>query len=155
MSKTSVLIVSAPEGEKYTHACKWRIKCLTPDWIYDSVQRGHALPMENYEVKKQKHSTPRHSCPTSSECCQFSVAKLHVSESFNCLTGVVWLAVHCMCLKKICNKPSQAINVSVIVIVCDIDRWLFSLSYTEGLIYWLCWHQTIHQKILLQFLLLY
>lgn len=58
MSKTSVLIVSAPEGEKYSHACKWRIKCLTQDWIYDSVQRGHALTMDGYEVKKQKLSTP-------------------------------------------------------------------------------------------------
>lgn len=65
MSKTSVLIVSAPEGDKYTHACKWRIKCLTPDWIYDSVQRGHALQMENYEVKKRKHSTPNNFHPPS------------------------------------------------------------------------------------------
>lgn len=68
MSKTSVLIVSTPEGDKYTHACKWRIKCLTPDWIYDSVQRGHALKMEGYEVKKRNHSTPNPSS-TASECC--------------------------------------------------------------------------------------
>ncbi|KAG0723109.1 DNA topoisomerase 2-binding protein 1 [Chionoecetes opilio] len=61
MSKTSVLIVSAPEGDKYTYASKWRIKCLTPEWIYDSVQQGHALPMAGYEVKKQKHSTPNSS----------------------------------------------------------------------------------------------
>ena len=68
MSKTSVLIVSAPEGEKYAYACKWRIKCLTPDWIYDSVQRGHALQMEGYEVKKQRLSTPKNSQANISEC---------------------------------------------------------------------------------------
>lgn len=81
MSKTSVLIVSAPEGDKYTHACKWRIKCLTPDWIYDSVQRGHALQMEGYEVKKQKHSTPINSRVTTGECCVSRVVYVDLRRS--------------------------------------------------------------------------
>lgn len=59
MAVTSVLIIPTPEGEKYTHACNWRIQCLTPDWIYDSVEQGHALDMEGYKVKKTRGaSTP-------------------------------------------------------------------------------------------------
>ncbi|XP_071515470.1 DNA topoisomerase 2-binding protein 1-like isoform X2 [Panulirus ornatus] len=58
MSVTSLLIIPSPEGDKYTHACNWRIQCLTPDWIYDSVEQGSALSMEGYRVKKRGASTP-------------------------------------------------------------------------------------------------
>ncbi|KAK4321748.1 hypothetical protein Pmani_007486 [Petrolisthes manimaculis] len=58
MNTTSVLILPAPEGEKYSHAVNWRIQCLTPDWIHDSVEQGFALQMEGYSVKKRGCSTP-------------------------------------------------------------------------------------------------
>lgn len=59
MAVTSVLIIPSPEGEKYEHARNWRIQCLTPDWIYDSVEIGHALNMQPYEVKHRGASTPK------------------------------------------------------------------------------------------------
>ncbi|XP_076054847.1 mutagen-sensitive 101 isoform X2 [Oratosquilla oratoria] len=60
MDRTSVLVIPAPEGEKYKHACNWRLPCLTPDWVYDSVEQGHALDRKNYQVsrKTRGRSTP-------------------------------------------------------------------------------------------------
>ncbi|KAK7027481.1 hypothetical protein SK128_007595 [Halocaridina rubra] len=58
MHDTSILIVPTPEGEKYKFAKNWRIMCLTPDWINDSVEIGHALDMKGYEVEHTKASTP-------------------------------------------------------------------------------------------------
>ncbi|XP_045617941.1 DNA topoisomerase 2-binding protein 1 isoform X2 [Procambarus clarkii] len=58
MADTSVLIIPTPEGNKYTYARNWRIQCLTPDWIYDSVEQGSALHMEGYKVSVRGASTP-------------------------------------------------------------------------------------------------
>ncbi|XP_042237542.1 DNA topoisomerase 2-binding protein 1-like isoform X2 [Homarus americanus] len=65
MSVTSVLIIPTPEGDKYSHARNWRIQCLTPDWIYDSVEQGSALDMVGYTVIKRGASTPTHDATTS------------------------------------------------------------------------------------------
>ena len=39
---TNVLICLQPSSNKYTYAQKWRIPCLTPAWVLDSVDRGYA-----------------------------------------------------------------------------------------------------------------
>ncbi|CAL4073586.1 unnamed protein product, partial [Meganyctiphanes norvegica] len=53
MDKTHVLILPAAEGEKYNYAKNWRIHCLSPEWIYDSIEKGYAMDMEKYKVQKQ------------------------------------------------------------------------------------------------------
>ncbi|XP_069938324.1 DNA topoisomerase 2-binding protein 1 isoform X2 [Cherax quadricarinatus] len=58
MSGTSVLIIPTPEGDKYSYARNWRIQCLTPDWIYDSVEHGSAVQMDGYKVTNRGASTP-------------------------------------------------------------------------------------------------
>uniref|UniRef100_A0A0P4VX53 BRCT domain-containing protein n=1 Tax=Scylla olivacea TaxID=85551 RepID=A0A0P4VX53_SCYOL len=57
MGETSVLIVSSPEGKKYRFAIKWGVPCVFPDWLHNSVQQGHALDKEEYEVLPRKSST--------------------------------------------------------------------------------------------------
>lgn len=57
MGQTSVLIVSSTEGKKYSHAVKWGIPCVYPDWLHQSVQQGYALEEEEFEVLARKTST--------------------------------------------------------------------------------------------------
>ena len=66
MTVTSVLITPVPDGDKYDHAINWRINCLSPDWVHDSVERGCAVDMEPYRVlKKRGSSTPTHDTSTA------------------------------------------------------------------------------------------
>ena len=60
MDKTSVLVCTSPAGDKYNHARKWRIPCVTSTWVFDSIEQGYCLPTEPYRVDrtKTKASTP-------------------------------------------------------------------------------------------------
>lgn len=76
MDKTHVLILPAAEGEKYNYAKNWRIHCLSPEWVYDSIQKGYAMDMENYKVQKQfgasspkKESDPAELLPPDISMC--------------------------------------------------------------------------------------
>ncbi|XP_068207098.1 DNA topoisomerase 2-binding protein 1 isoform X2 [Palaemon carinicauda] len=92
MAVTSVLIIPSPEGDKYEYARNWRIQCLKPDWIYDSVEIGHALNMDGYEVKNRGASTPTDEnatnvppdvslCSTIMNETEMSRAVTHVNET--------------------------------------------------------------------------
>lgn len=53
-----VCIYRGSTSEKYKAARNvTSIKCVTPDWITDSIEKGYALPYNAYQVKKG-HSTP-------------------------------------------------------------------------------------------------
>ncbi|XP_037091305.1 DNA topoisomerase 2-binding protein 1-like [Pollicipes pollicipes] len=58
--KTSVLVSPSMDGEKVTFARRWQIPCVVPEWLYDSVERGWCLGMEEYTtaVKAKLSSTP-------------------------------------------------------------------------------------------------
>ncbi|KAI1114595.1 hypothetical protein F5Y14DRAFT_413895 [Nemania sp. NC0429] len=43
------LIVSKPEGKKYSAAHKWGIYCVSIEWLHDSVERGMILNEECYD----------------------------------------------------------------------------------------------------------
>lgn len=60
MDKTSVLVCTSPAGDKYNHARKWKIPCVTSSWVFESIERGYCLPTEPYRVDrtKTKASTP-------------------------------------------------------------------------------------------------
>ncbi|XP_071855891.1 mutagen-sensitive 101 [Bombus fervidus] len=71
-----VKVVLAPENspisEKLKYAKKANIACLTPNWVYESIKVGYALPFKDYLIKTLKAcSTPE---------------KFNVCESFNCST---------------------------------------------------------------------
>lgn len=43
------LIVARPEGKKYSAARRWDIRCVTVEWLHDSVERGMILDEECYD----------------------------------------------------------------------------------------------------------
>ncbi|KAI0405620.1 hypothetical protein F4802DRAFT_561278 [Xylaria palmicola] len=43
------LIVAKPEGKKYSAACRWGIRCISIEWLHDSVERGMILNEECYD----------------------------------------------------------------------------------------------------------
>ena len=52
-------VCTGPAGDKYSHAKKWKIPCVTSSWVQDSIEAGHCLPTDNYRVDKNtKSSTP-------------------------------------------------------------------------------------------------
>ena len=59
LSKTVVLVIGDPEGKKWQHAQQWKIPCVSPSWVYESVERGIIAHSENHLViARPKCSTP-------------------------------------------------------------------------------------------------
>ncbi|XP_023332368.1 DNA topoisomerase 2-binding protein 1-A [Eurytemora carolleeae] len=60
MDETDILICVSGEGPKFEFAQKWKIPCLNIQWILHSVDKGTALPMDEYRVEREsnKASTP-------------------------------------------------------------------------------------------------
>ncbi len=65
MEQTAILVTPTTNGDKYDYARKWQIPCLGPDWIFDSIDRGHCLPTQPYRVDAAKSSTPTKEGETS------------------------------------------------------------------------------------------
>lgn len=58
MEKTVILVIPKAEGEKFEYARKWKIPCVKPEWVYDSISKGYCLPTLDYRVSQVKVSTP-------------------------------------------------------------------------------------------------
>jgi len=54
MEMTTVLVCTSPEGDKYNHAKKWNIPCVSSQWVFDSIERGVCLQTKKYRVDKGK-----------------------------------------------------------------------------------------------------
>ena len=67
MESTAILIITKPEGDKYKYARKWRIPCLTSDFVFDSIERGFCLPTDGYRVDAGLPAKERASTPTWSD----------------------------------------------------------------------------------------
>jgi len=52
MDMTTVLVCTSPEGDKYNHAKKWNIPCVSSQWIFDSIEKGFCLQTKKYRVDK-------------------------------------------------------------------------------------------------------
>lgn len=62
MGKTNILLTPVAEGEKYVYAKRWKIKCLKPEWVYQSLNKGYAVDPDKFTVEKSD-VTPRCSTP--------------------------------------------------------------------------------------------
>ena len=58
MDKTAILIIPTSGGDKYEYARKWKIPCLSPEWIFDSIEKGYCLKTDPYRIDHAKASTP-------------------------------------------------------------------------------------------------
>ncbi|EDV99778.1 DNA topoisomerase 2-binding protein 1-A [Drosophila grimshawi] len=66
---------SKTDSDKYKAALRFKKDILLPEWIFDSHQRGYALPTKQYEVHPRKQmSTPtkRHGNQTAADHTQLS-----------------------------------------------------------------------------------
>ncbi|VEU24170.1 DEKNAAC105423 [Brettanomyces naardenensis] len=52
-SDSDVLVSTIPEGRRYTKAKEWEIPIVSPDWCFDSVDRGSALGFKYYTLVKK------------------------------------------------------------------------------------------------------
>ncbi|XP_055372512.1 DNA topoisomerase 2-binding protein 1 [Condylostylus longicornis] len=59
-TQTDILLTvrECAHSEKFKAAVKCKKDVLKPDWVFDSVAKGYALPIVNYRVKSLKISTP-------------------------------------------------------------------------------------------------
>ncbi|KAF4532838.1 hypothetical protein B566_EDAN018016 [Ephemera danica] len=55
---TDVLVTGTGAGEKFVHAQKWGIPCVTEEWVKQSADVGYALKYSNFIVPPSKTSTP-------------------------------------------------------------------------------------------------
>lgn len=60
---TKVRVVLASEigllSDKFKYAMENNIPCLKPDWVYESIKIGYALPFHKFIIKSMKTcSTP-------------------------------------------------------------------------------------------------
>ncbi|QPG75129.1 hypothetical protein FOA43_002472 [Brettanomyces nanus] len=49
-NSSDVLITTVLEGKRYSKAKEWKIPVVSPDWCFDSVDRGAVLGFEYYEL---------------------------------------------------------------------------------------------------------
>lgn len=58
--RTQILILEkkATDSSKFKTAVKYKRECLTPQWLYDSVEQGYALAFHPYRVSAMRVSTP-------------------------------------------------------------------------------------------------
>ncbi|XP_033326690.2 mutagen-sensitive 101 [Megalopta genalis] len=63
-AKVKVLLApeNSPMSEKLKYAKQANIACLIPDWVYESIKVGYALPFKDFLIKPSKaYSTPEKS----------------------------------------------------------------------------------------------
>ena len=87
MDTTTVLVCTSPEGEKYSHAKKWNIPCVTSQWVFDSIEKGSCLQTNSYRVDKGKSSSsmlPLHLQDQTLDVSSPSMTTSLVDETMNC-----------------------------------------------------------------------
>nr|CAH0105432.1 unnamed protein product [Daphnia galeata] len=75
--ETNVLITTSSEGEKYLYARSWKIFCLKPEWVQNSLDQGYVCDPERFTVKKITKLPPKCS---SSEENKLPVADFHYAS---------------------------------------------------------------------------
>lgn len=85
--KTTHLALLDATGDKYDHACLWKLHCVHVRWLHESAEAGYALDESLYAVEPRKKSTPNRLDPNSSlpswDCSAISskIDLTHLSES--------------------------------------------------------------------------
>eukprot|EP00092_Neocalanus_flemingeri_P040838 GFUD01044457.1.p1 GENE.GFUD01044457.1~~GFUD01044457.1.p1 ORF type:complete len:510 (+),score=168.37 GFUD01044457.1:65-1594(+) len=57
MDKTSVLVCTSPDGDKYSHAKKWKIPCVSSEWVFDCIEEGYCLQTAKYRIDRVQASS--------------------------------------------------------------------------------------------------
>jgi len=84
METTTVLICTSPEGEKYNHAKKWNIPCVSSQWVFDSIEKGICLQTNKYRVDKRSSKHESQQIKDQSLNTSSCVSTGQVNETMNC-----------------------------------------------------------------------
>lgn len=57
MKTCTHLLVEHPQGQKYNHARQWKLHCVSPAWLYDSLKKKHWISEKPYYVEPDPNST--------------------------------------------------------------------------------------------------
>ncbi len=60
------LLLKEPNGEKFKYAQIKRIPCLNIQWLYDSVEKGYALPEDKYVIRSDSQNCATNPTPQRS-----------------------------------------------------------------------------------------
>lgn len=82
METTTVLVCTSPEGDKYSHAKKWNIPCVSSQWVFHSIEKGYCLQTNKYRVDKRSSKLIHHTNDQSLNSST-SVATSQVDETLN------------------------------------------------------------------------
>ncbi|XP_069689282.1 DNA topoisomerase 2-binding protein 1-A isoform X2 [Periplaneta americana] len=59
LNTTNLLVISNPVGDKFQYAREWNLPCVQPSWVYDSMDKGYAVPIDPHVTPyDRKCSTP-------------------------------------------------------------------------------------------------
>eukprot|EP00092_Neocalanus_flemingeri_P010154 GFUD01010944.1.p1 GENE.GFUD01010944.1~~GFUD01010944.1.p1 ORF type:complete len:1552 (+),score=561.52 GFUD01010944.1:76-4731(+) len=99
MDKTTVLVCTSPAGDKYSHAKKWKIPCVSSQWVFDCIEKGYCLQTDTYRVDRGKanSSTPTKQDQTIAGLAEVSMCSIIlnpdetvgsrlVDDTLNCTT---------------------------------------------------------------------
>ena len=87
---------TAPAGDKYSHAKKWKIPCVTSSWVLDSIEAGYCLPTDNYRVEKNtKSSTPTKQDQSQARLDDVSMCSIILNPDETLVTRRVEDAINC------------------------------------------------------------
>ena len=83
MDTTTVLICTSPEGEKYNHAKKWNIPCVSSQWVFHSIEKGSCLQTNKYRVDKRNLLHQKQHLKDPPLNISSSVSTVQVNETMN------------------------------------------------------------------------
>ncbi|XP_076684949.1 DNA topoisomerase 2-binding protein 1-like isoform X2 [Andrena cerasifolii] len=126
-------VVLAPENspisEKLKYAKQVNIPCLTPDWVYESVKVGYALPFKDFLIKSLKAcSTPEKSsaaCETLN-CSAISSIACELQQG-HCVDET--LASTISNVSTLDSAPNNTLTATSVAI---FDRLTFSEAKSAG-----------------------
>ncbi|RZF42232.1 hypothetical protein LSTR_LSTR004381 [Laodelphax striatellus] len=70
-----LIIANVKNSQKFTFAQEWELPCVSPSWVYESVEKGYALPVDDYIMKPTVHN----STPTKDDIGRLSFGAADIS----------------------------------------------------------------------------
>ncbi|KOC70830.1 DNA topoisomerase 2-binding protein 1-A [Habropoda laboriosa] len=126
--KVVLALENCPISEKLKYAKQANIPCLTPNWVYESIKVGYALPFKDYIIKSLKaYSTPdKSNVYESLNCSAISYIQCDVPQG-NCIDESMLTTVsNASSIDALGNNVSTASTASV------LDRLTFSEAKSAG-----------------------
>ncbi|XP_076674457.1 mutagen-sensitive 101 isoform X2 [Andrena cerasifolii] len=129
-AKVKVLLApeNSPISEKLKYAKQVNIPCLTPDWVYESVKVGYALPFKDFLIKSLKAcSTPKKS--TSCETLNYSTISSipYEFQQHHCVDESLASTI-----SNTSTFDSASKNTVTATLVAIFDRLTFSEAKSAG-----------------------